>query len=219
MASRIVAVVSQKGGAGKTTVLMQIAGGLAEVGREFAIADLDPQESALRWSELAADAGSGIPVATAVGGDDAAAALRRLGRQRRLLLVDCPPSIEHAHTLAALDVADLVLVPVVPGPTDLWSTRAVESLILQKQRRRKALLAFLLPNRVPRTRLAGEIVDFMNECALPLLPHALAQRNAYAESALAGGSVFQLGRPAESAREEVRGLVRALLKELEKNEQ
>ncbi|MCB1917904.1 MAG: AAA family ATPase, partial [Rhodocyclaceae bacterium] len=215
MTSRIVAVVSQKGGAGKTTVLMQIAGGLAEIGRGFAIADLDPQESALRWSELAADAGSGIPVAEPVAGDGAAARLRKLARARELLLVDCPPSIEHAHTLAALDVADLVLVPVVPGPTDLWSTRAVESLILQKQKRRKSLAGFLLPNRVPRTRLAAEIVEFMQEFSLPLLPVSLGQRNAYAESALAGGSVFQLGRPAESAREEVRGLVRALLKELE----
>ncbi|MCB1909369.1 MAG: AAA family ATPase [Rhodocyclaceae bacterium] len=217
MASRIVAVVSQKGGAGKTTVLMQVAGGLVEAGRGFAIADLDPQESALRWSELAAAAGSGIPLATAVAGDGAGEELRRLARQSGTLLVDCPPSIEHAHTLAALDVADLVLIPVVPGPTDLWSTRAVESLILQRQKRRRALAAYLLPNRVPRTRLAGEIVEFMQEFALPLLPASLGQRNAYAESALAGGSVFQLGRPAESAREEVRGLVRALLTELEKN--
>ena len=217
MASRIVAVVSQKGGAGKTTVLMQVAGGLVEAGRGFAITDLDPQESALRWSELAAAAGSGIPLATAVAGDGAGEELRRLARQSGTLLVDCPPSIEHAHTLAALDVADLVLIPVVPGPTDLWSTRAVESLILQRQKRRRALAAYLLPNRVPRTRLAGEIVEFMQEFALPLLPASLGQRNAYAESALAGGSVFQLGRPAESAREEVRGLVRALLTELEKN--
>ncbi|MCB1886406.1 MAG: AAA family ATPase [Rhodocyclaceae bacterium] len=215
MAGRIVAVVSQKGGAGKTTVVMQMAGGLAEQGRSFSIADLDPQESALRWSELAAAAGTGIPVAEGVDGKDAGDRLRAMAGGRGLVLADCPPSIEHPNTLAALEVADLVLVPVVPSPTDLWSTRAVEKLILQVQARRKSLKAFLLPNRVLRTRLAGEIVDFLHEFSLPVAGAALAQRNAFAESALVGGSVFQLGRAADSAQEEVRGLVKALLKELE----
>ncbi|MCB1957960.1 MAG: AAA family ATPase [Rhodocyclaceae bacterium] len=215
MAGQIVAVVSQKGGAGKTTVVMQVAGGLAERSRPFAIADLDPQESAMRWSELSAAAGTRIPVAHSVEGADAAVQLRDLAKTAGLVLADCPPSIEHPNTLAALEVADLVLVPVVPSPTDLWSTRAVEKLILQVQERRKTLKAYLLPNRVLRTRLAGEIVDFMHEFTLPVVSAALAQRNAFAESALIGGSVFQLGRAADSAQEEVRGLVRALLKELE----
>lgn len=215
MAGRIVAVVSQKGGAGKTTVVMQIAGGLAELKRRFAIADLDPQESALRWSGLAAQGGSGIPAATAIDGAGASDRLLELGREG-VVIADCPPSIEHPNTLAALEVADLVLIPVVPSPTDLWSSRAVETLVLQTQLRRPALRAFLLPNRVLRTRLAGEIVEFMHEFSLPVIGAALAQRNAFVESALAGGSVFQLGRAAESAQEEVRGLVKALLKELER---
>ncbi len=216
MSAKIIAVVSQKGGAGKTTVVMQLAGGLAEAGHSFGIADLDPQESALRWSELAAAGESGMPVASPVAEEGAVESLRALGKRHGLLLADCPPSIEHRGTLAALEVADLVLIPVVPGPTDLWSTRAVESLVLQVQARRKSLKAFLLPNRVLRTRLAGEIVEFMHEFSLPVMQAALAQRNAFAESALAGGSVFQLGSSAEHARQEVRGLVRALLKELEK---
>lgn len=216
MTGKIVAVVSQKGGAGKTTVVMQMAGGFAEVGRRFAIADLDPQESAMRWSELAEAAGAGIPRAGVVGGGQAADDLRTMARTGCLVLADCPPSIEHPHTLAALQVADLVLVPVVPSPTDIWSSRAVERLILRIQQQRPALRAFLLPNRVQRTRLAGEIVDFMHGFALPVLRAALAQRNAFAESALAGGSVFQLGKAAESAQQEVRGLVEAVSRELEK---
>lgn len=215
MGGQIIAVVSQKGGAGKTTMLMQLAGALAQERRRFAIADLDPQESALRWSELAHAAGTGIPLARGPGGVEPARALGELVREAGLVLADCPPSIEHPHTLAAIAAADLVLIPVVPSPTDVWSTRAVEKLILHEQGRRKSLRAFLVPNRVQRTRLAGEIIDFMHEFTLPVLQAALGQRNAFAESALSGGSVFQLGKPAESAQFEVRQLLRAVLRELE----
>ena len=216
MAGKLVAVVSQKGGAGKTTIVMQLAGGLVERGRDVAIADLDPQESAMRWSELAAASGSGIPVAKGIEGDSAGDQLRAMCKAGRIVIADCPPSIEHPHTLAALHAADMVLVPVVPGPTDLWSTRAVEKLILQVQAKRKNLRAFLLPNRVLRTRLAGEVIEVMHEFSLPMLQAALAQRNAFAESALTGGSVFQLGRSADNAQQEVRGLVGAVVRELEK---
>lgn len=216
MAGKLVAVVSQKGGAGKTTVVMQLAGGLAAQGCRLAIADLDPQESAMRWSELAAASGSGIPLALGLSGERLDKRFRDMRSECDVVLADCPPSIEHPHTLAALRSADLVLVPVVPSPTDLWSTRAVEKLILQVQSERRGLKAFLLPNRVVRTRLAGEVIDFMHEFTLPVLQAALGQRNAFAESALAGGSVFQLGRSAQAAQQEVRGLVRAVIRELEK---
>lgn len=215
MAGKLVAVVSQKGGAGKTTIVMQLAGGLARMQKRLAIADLDPQESAMRWSELAVETGSGIPLAQRVAGENAESALKALRKGCDVVLADCPPSIEHPHTLAALRAADLILVPVVPSPTDLWSTRAVERLILQVQSERAGLKAFLLPNRVLRTRLAGEVIEFMHRFSLPVIQGALAQRNAFAESALAGGSVFQLGKAAENAQQEVHGLVGALIRELE----
>ena len=44
----VITVLSQKGGAGKSTLTMQLAGGLARAGRRVAIIDLDPQETSLR---------------------------------------------------------------------------------------------------------------------------------------------------------------------------
>ena len=45
-ATRLIALISQKGGSGKTTVAVQLAAGLALEGYRVALADLDPQESA-----------------------------------------------------------------------------------------------------------------------------------------------------------------------------
>ena len=46
---RVVAVVSQKGGAGKTTTGVNIAVALAQAGYDVCLVDADPQRSASRW--------------------------------------------------------------------------------------------------------------------------------------------------------------------------
>lgn len=212
---RIIALTSQKGGSGKTTVAMQLAAGLALRGRRVGVADLDPQESASRWSESAAP---DTPFPAAVvrpqgAAEDLKRELRPLVRHCDVLILDCPPSIENPFTGAALDLARLAIVPVVPSPTDLWSTRAIERLILE---RKDKLTGALLPNRVTRTALCDDVLEVLQDFELPILDAALSQRSAYALSAVRGSSVFALGRPALAAREEVERLVAAVLTQLEK---
>ena len=91
----------------------------------------------------------------------------------------------------------------------------MEQLINSLQAARPALQGVLLPNRVTRTILASDVLDVMREFELPMLPAALGQRNAYAQSAAIGGSVFDLGSAAELAQIEINRLVGAVLKRLE----
>jgi chromosome partitioning protein len=119
--------------------------------------------------------------------------------------------VEQPATAEALRLAHLAVVPVVPSPTDLWSSRAVERLILNIGNQNPRLKAALLPNRVARTALAGEVLELLHEFTLPVVAAALAQRNAYAQSAVLGASVFELGRAAAAAQDEVRRLVAAIL--------
>ena len=155
-APTLIALISQKGGSGKTTVAMQLAAGLALEGYRVALADLDPQESASRWAESApAEAPFPARVVRLSGSaDEMAKSLRPVANKVDLVVMDCPPSIEHAHTMSALDLCDIALVPVVPGPTDLWATRGIERLILDRKRSRPGLRGALLPNRVTRTASA-----------------------------------------------------------------
>ncbi|HRP95058.1 MAG TPA: ParA family partition ATPase [Rhodocyclaceae bacterium] len=214
--TKIIALLSQKGGSGKTTVTMQLAAGLSLAGYAVAIADLDPQESASRWGESAAGE-RGFPaelLSLRGNADQMREVLRPVANRVDFVVLDCPPSIEHPHTESALHLCDLALVPVVPNPTDLWATRAIERVILAHMNRRRALRAALLPNRVMRTALAGDVLDVMREFALPVLPATLSQRSAYARSAVHGGSVYGLGRAAAAARKEVEQLVSAVLGQL-----
>lgn len=211
---KVVTVLSQKGGAGKSTLTMQLAGGLARSGRRVAIIDLDPQETAMRWAHAAPEA---VPFPARVMRLEAAPdqlhqLIKLAGREADLILLDCPPSIEHPATLAALQEADVALVPVVPSPADLWSTKGVERLILQVQASRKGLKAALVPNRVLRTNLAWDVLEVMRDFSLPVLGAALSQRNAFAQSAVIGGTVYQLGRAGAEAAREVNKLVVEVLK-------
>jgi chromosome partitioning protein len=64
MSARIVTVTNQKGGAGKTTLVMQIGGTLGLRGNKVLIVDADPQGTATRWAAAASD-GSPFPAAMA----------------------------------------------------------------------------------------------------------------------------------------------------------
>lgn len=215
--TKIIALISQKGGSGKTTIAMQLAAGLVLHGYRVAIADLDPQESASRWVE-SASADAPFPAralrlrgqAHEMGQD-----LRPLANHVDFVVMDCPPSIEHPHTTSALELCDLALIPVVPSPTDLWSTRGIERLVLGQMQRRPGMSGALVANRVMRTALATDVLEVLRDFELAVLDAALSQRSAYALSAVRGTSVFALGRAAAAAQDEVEQLVSAVLKQLE----
>ena len=212
----VITLVSQKGGAGKSTVAMQLAAGLARRGRSVEVCDLDMQESATRWAAAAPET-QPFPARMhrfAADPHELPAKLEKWRQRADAVLLDCPPALDHPRTLAALNHTDLAIIPVVPSPTDLWSTRAIERLIVELQHARPELRAVLLPNRVTRTALAADVIEVMREFELPVLAAALGQRNAYAQSAAIGGSVFDLGSAAQPAQLEVLRLVSAVAKRL-----
>lgn len=213
MASHVIAIATQKGGAGKTTLTMQLAAALNEQGRSIAVLDLDPQESAQRWAEAAPAAKPFPATVRGVAPDENRwkPSLKELRKAHDVVLLDCPPSIDHPATFFAIDFADLVIIPVVPSPMDLWSARAMEKLILSQMPARPGLRAVLLPNRVQRTSLSADVMDVLKDFALPVLNQSVSQRNAYAQSAVSGASVFQLGRSGEAAAWEIRQLASEIL--------
>ncbi len=215
---RVIAVVSQKGGAGKTTVAMQLGGGFQAIGASVLLVDLDPQESAFRWAESAPLLDSDLQLdVRKMTGLELIKHIGKLQKEADYVVLDTPPSIYHPSTLAALAVAHLAVIPAVPSPTDLWSTLAVERLVLNRMEQSHRLHGCILPNRVQNTALANDVLELLHEFTLPILDVVLCQRNAYAQSAVIGASVFQLSSAADAAQQEVRKLIAAVLKQLGEN--
>ena len=119
----MITVLSQKGGAGKSTLTMQLAGGLARAGRRVAIIDLDP--GSLRWAQSADPATPFRPTWCAPRGRACRPASADQATRKGVDHVLGLPAFHRARRHARRPRrADLALVPVVPSPADLWSTGA-----------------------------------------------------------------------------------------------
>jgi chromosome partitioning protein len=116
----IITAATLKGGVGKTTTAVALAES-ASVGDDPAVLiDADPMGSAVRWSVLAAEAGQQFR-ATVIG-MPAQDITRRIGRATsgaRVAVVDAPPPGALGIAKGAIEVADVVVMPVPPNGADL----------------------------------------------------------------------------------------------------
>ncbi len=191
MANSVIAVINQKGGTGKTTLALNLAAGLAQRA-PTAVVDADPQRSISQW--IAMDRGkNALPAATQIG-DSPAIAIARLKRNHRYVVVDCPPTVQGPVIDAVMASADLVLIPVLPSPLDLWASVGIAELVSQAQQKNKALQAYLVLNQVEtRNALSRVMQQAMAEFDVPLLQANLQRRAAYRSAAVEGVSVYALG--------------------------
>ncbi len=115
-------VVHSKGGVGKTTTAMFLAAAAARRGIPVRVVDADPQGSASSWADRAAHLGAPLPFEVTPG---TAADVRVLSSEPgELVLVDSPPGTAAAID-AAVDAADLVIIPTGPRAADIdrvWPT-------------------------------------------------------------------------------------------------
>ena len=115
MAARIITVLNFKGGSGKSTISMHLAGTLARRGAKVLVVDADPQGTSLRW---AASADESKPFPASMAGLGAAGSkvdmeIRKYVGDYEFIIVDCPPAVDSPIPLSALSVSDLGLVPVI----------------------------------------------------------------------------------------------------------
>lgn len=199
-----VAVVNLKGGVGKSLVSLHLAGEAHARGRRTLVADADMQRSAMAWCDVAAERGR--PGATVIGASSALATqLPALASSFDLTLIDTPPRGD-VMTRAALFVADRVLIPTGPSPTDFWALASTVELVRQAQALRPDLRAYLLLNRMqPRQGLSAHARDALGHIGIPVLETSLGNRTAFAES-LALGLTVTAHAPKSEAASEMRRL-------------
>lgn len=213
MTARIIVVANQKGGAGKSTVAMQLAGAFARAEGKVLVVDGDPQNTAMRWASSAPDE-TPFPAAVvnlAHAGKQLHREVRKFLADYDYVIIDCPPSVDSPVPQSALLVADVAIVPVVPSPPDLWAAMGIKALIENAQTINESLRPFLLANMVQGTALGKEVLQLLNDFGLPLLASTLGLRTAYRQSSVYGSTVFELGSQARVAQAEVEALKNEIL--------
>ena len=208
MTGYVIAIVNQKGGTGKTTLALNLAAGLSRRA-PTAVVDADPQRSISQWIAIGADENP-LGSATAIGVSPGET-IARLKGSHRYVVVDCPPAADPG-TAILLGEADLVLIPVLPSPLDLWASVGMAALIGQARRKDPALRAYLVLNQVEtRNALSRGMQEALAEFDLPVLTASLQRRAAYRSAAVEGMSVYGLGARGARAVSDIEAIIEEIL--------
>jgi chromosome partitioning protein len=181
--AKFIAVANLKGGAGKSTIAVNLAGELFGKKHSVIVVDADAQGTATYW----ASAGR-LPFAVEAMPFETARDVKRwapkvLEIEADYVVIDCPPHVGGA-TEAAVGVADLVLIPVTASGADLAATLKALDLVHEMRETRKdgGPACILVPSKIDtRTALGREIGEVLEQLGERVGP-AIHQRVAFVES-------------------------------------
>lgn len=186
---QLIALVQRKGGVGKTTVAINLAGELARRGKAVAVIDADPQGSAIAWAGLRKLPFTVRHEVLEVG--SLSIWIRNvLKTPGEVVIVDTPADLGSVFKATA-EISDLILMPCGPSSLDLNAARQTLSKLHDHARSAKQRVpsVVLVPTRVDPSTMEGEqIGEELAELDHPVGP-ALSQDVAFVRAFTAGESV------------------------------
>ena len=204
---QVIALVTQKGGSGKTTLCLNLAVAGEALGARCLILDLDPQGTAEAWYQ---DREAPTPRLARVEAAELPRALAAArGQGFDYVLLDTPGRDEPG-VAAAIRSADFCLVPCRPTPADM---KAQPSTVATVRRLRRPI-AFVLTQTPPRGYRIREAETGLAVLG-PVAPVAIVLRNGFQDAHGAGLGITEY-EPVGKSAAEIRDLWRWLVRKLEK---
>lgn len=192
---KVIAVLSQKGGAGKTTLAVNLAVAAERKNTPTVVIDLDPQASAKTWHDIRAEKETPVVVSAQASRLAEVVEIARTNGAE-FVIIDTAPHSESA-ALAAARAADLVLIPCRPAILDLKAIGSSGDLVALAKKPAAVVL-----NAVPHQgRLAEEAEEAVRGYGLTVAPVKLTQRAAYVHSLTIGQAVQEFEPDGKAALE------------------
>ncbi len=175
-----IAIVSQKGGSGKTTVAVNLASCAAYAKKQVVIVDTDPQATAAAWGDWRGDF---LPVVVTSPPARLAKTIETAhSNGLDMVVIDTPPHAEAAMR-EAIKAADLVLIPSRPRAFDLHALEAIADLVIDS-----GTPAYVVLNAVP-ARASKQIAEATESCeglGLKVCPVTFGERADFHRSSAKG---------------------------------
>ena len=201
---KVIALLNQKGGAGKTTLATHLAGELAMSGSRVTLLDADPQGSALDWAQRRMQNGQERLFGVfGLARDSLHQEAPQIALEADYVVIDGPPRVA-ALARSALLAADLVLIPVQPSAYDVWASHEMVTLIAEARVFRPQLrAAFVINRRVVGTVIGREARAALADQPFSALNTEISQRIVFADSVAAGRLACEAAPKCAAAREVV----------------
>jgi chromosome partitioning protein len=188
-------VINRKGGAGKTTVSINLASYFATANVATTIMDYDPQGSSLHWLKLR------HPTLAKIHGSNAApekfGQLRSFGMyvpaETKQLIIDVPGGVSGVLLQELLCKANSVLIPVTPSSIDIHATaHFIKDVLLTGLVRTRSIRIGVIANRVRRSMPVYQPLErFLKALNLNLIGRLL-DSDAFVRAAETGAGIFEM---------------------------
>jgi len=171
----IVAVGNLKGGVGKSTVAVGLAGAMARAGKSVALVDGDPQSTSRRWlmsGHMPAVRVESLGIESLSSLEGWLARAERLVSVHGTVVVDLPAVIGPAMASAFL-LARVIVVPVSLSPVDIDGTARVLRYIrtARSERLGQGPAVLIVPNKLPRSvGIERSFIEHFSHFGEPLAP-------------------------------------------------
>lgn len=198
---KIVTFLAQKGGTGKTTLILSVAVAWAQQGKSVLVVDTDRQKSAANWFERRApDLQEQTPYVIHTEADNLERAIDvATAREIDCVLIDTAG--HHAeHSERAIEIADACIVPCRPSMMDLQAS--VASVLALKQANKD--FAFVLNQTAVQRRRSDAAITSLKNVGI-VCPVSIVQRVTYQDAYFEGVGVTEYD-PGGKAADEVRAL-------------
>ncbi|MBL8573195.1 MAG: AAA family ATPase [Hyphomicrobiaceae bacterium] len=184
---RRILVANLKGGCGKTTLATTLASALAARGDLVGLVDADRQKSALRWLKARSEA---LPLIAAA---DWTKGIEAEPKGLSHLVIDAPGGLKGDKAEDLVEIADMVVVPVLPSVFDTHSTGKFLERIedLKAIRKGRTTIALVVNRARPRTKALNEVEVALGELGRPASA-TITDRGLYAELAREGRGLFDV---------------------------
>lgn len=178
-------VINPKGGCGKTTVATNLASYYALWDVPVALIDYDPQKSSLDWlANRTSDLGQ-------ISGIDGSRGRINIDKSIRRVVLDAPARCGIQQLRKLFELADVVLIPVLPSPIDIRATGHFVAELISEKVIKKAKIG-LVGNRVrENTLIYSNLQKFLKKLKIPLISNLRDTQN-YIRAAEGGFGVFEL---------------------------